>query len=183
MFAAFFVLVLWSAPRLWGIDIGLDAIRSRQDRLRAVASSSPRNKACNESRLVVITEFAWGNAGNQLISFTHGLYMAQLSDATLIVPHYMSSILHPFNLTLIRSLYCFKEEWDYEGTYVGPESLNLEKHKDLNSLTPHIPFKNRPNNCRDCPAVGLILHTRLVSATQISQKDVCVPARKPSNGD
>lgn len=173
-FAAFFVLVLWSAPRLWGIDIGLDTIRSRQDRLRAVASSSPRNKACNESRLVVITEFAWGNAGNQLISFTHGLYMAQLSDATLIVPHYMSSILHPFNLTLIRSLYCFKEEWDYEGVLGLKNRWRTRSctrlaasHKAYKDLTPRptyiIPSKNRPNDCRYCPAVGLILHTRLVS--------------------
>jgi hypothetical protein len=76
---------------------------------------------------VVITEFPWGNAGNQLISFTHGLYMAQLAEATFIVPHYMSAILHPFNLTFIRSLYCFREEWEYEDAKVaaGAQQLGL----------------------------------------------------------
>ena len=107
------LLLFWSLS-VYSVSV-LDEISLRLDKLRTVASSARRHKPCNESRLVVITEFPWGNAGNQLISFTHGLYMAQLTDATFIVPHYMSSILHPFNLTLIRSLYCFKEEWDYEG--------------------------------------------------------------------
>jgi len=112
----FFVALLLTCNQLCNGSPLDEEIARRLERLRSVAAAGPRRRPCNESRLVVITEFPWGNAGNQLISFTHGLYMAQLTDATLIVPQYMSAaVLHPFNLTLIRSLYCFKEEWDYEG--------------------------------------------------------------------
>jgi hypothetical protein len=116
------LLLLWSLS-VRSVSV-LEEISQRLDKLRTVASSARRHKPCNESRLVVITEFPWGNAGNQLISFTHGLYMAQLTDSTFVVPHYMSSILHPFNLTLIRSLYCFKEEWDFEGK-IAPNNTKV----------------------------------------------------------
>lgn len=110
----------------------VDTIYQRLAQLHSVATSKPHFRDCNESRLVVITEFPWGNAGNQLISFTHGLYMAQMADATFIVPHYMSAILHPFNLTLIRKLYCFKEEWEYE------DSTTAHKAREIGLSYTHI---------------------------------------------
>ena len=91
-----------------------EVVMARLAQLRQVALSQPRPTTCNESRLVVITEFAWGNAGNQLISFTHGLWIAELAAATFVVPHYMSAILYPFNLSTVRDAFCFKEEWEYE---------------------------------------------------------------------
>lgn len=91
-----------------------EAISARLESLRQIALSRPRATACNESRLVVITEYAWGNAGNQLISLTHGLWVAEQAGATLVVPHYMSAILFPFHLRVLREAFCFKEEWEYD---------------------------------------------------------------------
>ena len=162
----------------------VEEIARRLARLRAVASSAPRHKPCNASRLVVITEYPWGNAGNQLISFTHGLYMAQLTDATLVVPHYMSAaVLHPFNLTLIRSLYCFKEEWDYEGAcvcFVGSASTlgsRRVSHRPPHPSPPNLtqPNPDRPQDCTVCPRARFIVYARVAAAAQVPQKGVCLP--------
>lgn len=80
--------------------------------LKATAVSIVPNRfsRCNDNSLVRITEYQFGNSGNNLIEFVHGLYIAQLTNSTLIVPNWMAHIFHPFNTEYLHSLYCFSEK-------------------------------------------------------------------------
>ena len=60
-----------------------------------------------------ITEYVYGNSGNQYIEFIHGLWLADRFNATLVVPTYMTPMLKVFDLTGIRSQFCFILEHEY----------------------------------------------------------------------
>lgn len=45
-----------------------------------------------------------------MIEFTHGLWVANNVNATLLVPVWMLHILKPFDTTFLKSLYCYEEE-------------------------------------------------------------------------
>ena len=62
------------------------------------------------SKIVRITEIPWGRSGNNLISFTHGLWMAEVTQSTLEVPTWIMHILNPFELSIMHNNYCFTEE-------------------------------------------------------------------------
>jgi hypothetical protein len=62
---------------------------------------------CPKDRFVLITEYAFGRTGNHMIEFTHGLWIAEKLQATLIIPSWMKDIFSPFNTTLLDSLYCY----------------------------------------------------------------------------
>ncbi len=62
---------------------------------------------CPKDRFVLITEYAFGRTGNHMIEFTHGLWIAEKLQSTLIVPNWMKDIFTPFNSSLLDSLYCY----------------------------------------------------------------------------
>lgn len=84
-------------------------------------------KTCSRSFFVVITEYQFGNSGNQMVEFTHGLWAAHYFNATLIVPKYMEPLLTPFQLDVIKSRYCFVTESDY--SLMGHEDRHTLHHK------------------------------------------------------
>lgn len=82
----------------------------RMTNLRLVALSQPLMTACSVDSYVKITEYAFGNSGNNLIEFTHGLWLANVWNSTLIVPPWMRHILRPFDLNVIKKSFCFVED-------------------------------------------------------------------------
>ena len=68
---------------------------------------------CPMNSFVVITEFPFGQSGNQLIGFTHALWVAEKINSTLVVPEYMQELLNPFHLHGLSAQYCFVNEVIY----------------------------------------------------------------------
>jgi hypothetical protein len=82
----------------------------KQIALDGVHAKSPLNQGgnCPKDRYLVITEYAFGRAGNNLIEFTHGLWLGKKLNATLIVPSWIQdTVFAPFNTSLLHSIYCF----------------------------------------------------------------------------
>lgn len=65
---------------------------------------------CDYNRVVRITEIPYGRSGNNLIEFTHGLWIANKYNGTLEVPKWIQNIFHPFELTHLHNTFCFSEE-------------------------------------------------------------------------
>jgi hypothetical protein len=64
-------------------------------------------KKCNLDNLVVVTEYQFGNTGNHIIEFAHGVWFAERMNATLVVPVWMADIFVPFNTTNLSNSYCY----------------------------------------------------------------------------
>jgi hypothetical protein len=82
----------------------------KQIALHGLHEKSPVNQGgnCPKDRYLVITEYAFGRAGNNLIEFTHGLWLGKKLNATLIVPPWIQdTVFAPFNTSLLHSIYCF----------------------------------------------------------------------------
>jgi hypothetical protein len=77
----------------------------KQTALTSLNQHSPRT-SCPKERLQ-ITEYAFGRSGNNLIEFTHGLWLARRLNATLIVPGWMKEIFIPFDTSFIESVFCY----------------------------------------------------------------------------
>lgn len=82
-------------------------ISLRLKHLKSFAALSTETVTCNADKLIVITEFQWGNTGNHIISFTHGVWLARKMNATLVVPTWMNDMLAPFNTTVLKRNYCY----------------------------------------------------------------------------
>jgi hypothetical protein len=61
---------------------------------------------CPKDRLF-LTEFQFGRTGNNVIEFTHGLWLAEKMNATLVIPQWMKHIFLPFNTSILDSIYCY----------------------------------------------------------------------------
>ena len=93
-----------------------ETICDRLTRLRQIATKlgSHSHRICNaSSSYVLITEYQFGNSGNQYVELTHALWMADQLNATLVIPKYMTPILKPFNLAILHSSFCFLQEHEY----------------------------------------------------------------------
>jgi hypothetical protein len=64
-------------------------------------------KECSTTSFVLITEYQFGNSGNNLISLTNMLWLASILNSTLVLPAYMDTILKPFDLTTLHKAHCF----------------------------------------------------------------------------
>lgn len=84
-------------------------IHQRLGQLKRLALLKQRTNPCNIDKIIKITEIPFGNSGNNLVEFTHGLWVARELNATLLVPPWMVHILRPFDTTLINRLFCFVE--------------------------------------------------------------------------
>jgi hypothetical protein len=82
-------------------------LRLRQNEIRRFAKTRKPREHCSGTNFIVITEYPFGRTGNHIISFTHGVWLADRLNATLVVPKYMHDIFSPFNTSLVSSLYCF----------------------------------------------------------------------------
>jgi hypothetical protein len=119
-------------------------IRRRLSILKMIALSRPRSNPCNSTKLILITEYQFGNSGNNLIELTHGLYFSFILNATLVLPPWMSTILKPFDLTTLHQAYCFTTATNYPKSSVFMEiesedsffAFRLFKKPEYRSLLP-----------------------------------------------
>jgi len=65
---------------------------------------------CSNSEFVKLGMYQFGNSGNNLIEFTHALWVAKSLDRTLILPDWIKHLLKPFDSTLLHHLFCMQEE-------------------------------------------------------------------------
>lgn len=98
------VTILWLSNALTITQL----IDLRLESLRKFASipQYPFQK-CSTEKYIVITEYQFGNSGNHIIEFTHGVWLARKMNATLIVPIWMQDIFGPINTTLLSKHHCF----------------------------------------------------------------------------
>ena len=94
---------------------------------RQVQDTSHEPRVCPRDSFVLITEIPYGQAGNQLVELTHGLWLADKVKGTLVVPDYMWPILSPFHLHEMRKLFCFMQEREYK-------TLSADNKKDNVSM-------------------------------------------------
>jgi hypothetical protein len=86
--------------------IALSKTEGTQHRHRHAATAKG-DKGCPTDVFVTITEYQFGNSGNNLISMTNMLWLASVLNATLVLPAYMDTILRPFDLTTLHKAHCF----------------------------------------------------------------------------
>lgn len=69
-----------------------------------------RAARCSNSEFVTLGMYQFGNSGNNLIEFTHALWVAKSLDRTLVLPDWTKHLLKPFDSTLLHQLFCIQEE-------------------------------------------------------------------------
>jgi hypothetical protein len=108
----FFMSLLMLVTRLCADDVSNESptvheiLNIRLEILRKFSKVTVKTN-CNNNNLVVITEFQFGNTGNHIIEFAHGVWLAERLNATLVVPIWMADIFLPFNTTNLSNNYCF----------------------------------------------------------------------------
>ncbi len=113
------------------------------------SSSSADKKRCSNDRFVSITEYPFGNSGNNLIEFTHGLWVAEKLGATLVVPNWISNIFFPFNTSILEANFCYtledvKRDNKTFFEVTSEESFFIHKLYQRSDMTPFCLF-----NCND----------------------------------
>lgn len=66
-------------------------------------------KVCDPKNIVQIVEYQFGRNGNQLIEFTHGIWVAYRHNRTFMMPEWMNTLLLPFEVSYLHTLFCFRE--------------------------------------------------------------------------
>jgi hypothetical protein len=101
------------------LDLIENTLNLRSSILKLLSKRQQRRVPCSELRFIVITEYAFGRSGNNMIEFTHGLWLAEKLNATLVVPKWMSHILIPFDSNLLSQAYCFVDSsvWKNNGNF------------------------------------------------------------------
>lgn len=85
-----------------------EVLQNRYIHLKRIAMyGNQTNLLCNHNRYVYISEYQFGQTGNNVIEFTHALWISKQLNATLVLPLWMHSIFHPFNTTILKSQFCF----------------------------------------------------------------------------
>ena len=90
-------------------------LQQRLSLLQTVSSSAykkilqliPRspNHACDPRNIVQITEKHYGGTCNQMVEFTHGLWIAYRCNRTLMMSEWMTNLL-PFETNYLESMFC-----------------------------------------------------------------------------
>ena len=92
-------------PRLQGSTRG--TMNKRLASLLRISYSHLKPK-CNHSKYLVVSETkVYGNSGNHMIQFTHGLWVTSKLNMTFVVPNFMKSMLDHFDLEVLHSTFCF----------------------------------------------------------------------------
>ncbi len=95
-----------------GYHLIRDQLKRRHGILKQLAQTALTDQPayrpphCPQERLI-ITEYAFGRSGNNLIEFTHGLWLGRRLNATLVVPSWLQGIFAPFDTTFLQSIYCY----------------------------------------------------------------------------
>ena len=87
-------------------------LKSRSDLLKSIALTGSSKKTCSTTNFIFISEYAYGRSGNNLIEFTHGLWLSNQLNRTLAPPPWMKPILEPFNTSTLKSLFCYEFDLD-----------------------------------------------------------------------
>jgi hypothetical protein len=87
------------------VDIELGIISAQKQDTQETSNKKPQ--------FVVITEFQFGNTGNQFVEMIHGLWLAERMGATLVVPKYMLQSLKAFDLSTLHASFCFIQEQEF----------------------------------------------------------------------
>lgn len=83
----FTLLVLRSCCSVTVPDEISRVLNSRGELLRGIAlSGAAKKEPCSPQNFTFISEFAYGRSGNNLIEFTHGLWLSSTLNRTLAVP-------------------------------------------------------------------------------------------------
>jgi uncharacterized protein YceK len=85
-------------------------LRMRMEILKKFVSNSlvgkPAPLACNNTKYMIITEYQFGRSGNNLVEFTHLIWLSSYFNATFIPPTWMMDVLTPFNTSILESAFC-----------------------------------------------------------------------------
>ena len=107
LFYTFVLLATFCWSQTQPTNVSMKLIE-RSELLRAIALSAPAKGDCSSTRYTFISEFAYGRSGNNLIEFTHTLWLSALLNRTLAVPDWMIPVLEPFSTQLLQSRYCYE---------------------------------------------------------------------------
>jgi hypothetical protein len=129
-FASFLFAEAYTRPDQVGIAGQI--VHQRLVQLKRIALLRKRHAPCNYDKVVRITEIPFGNSGNNLIEFTHGLWVAKHLNATLLVPHWITHILKPFNTTILKATSCYLLQEEFDQAQVAQQHANL-KYVDITS--------------------------------------------------
>jgi len=80
-------------------------------------------------KFVIITEYQYGNTGNQFVEMIHGLWLAERLGATLVIPQYMLKSLKAFDLSTLHASFCFVQEHEFadmEGRVASDSIVRIE---------------------------------------------------------
>lgn len=89
-------------------DFVSDVLQLRLKSLRRFAEKGIQpNRKCSSDRFIIITEYPFGRTGNQILSFTNGVYFADKLNSTLVIPNYMHHLFESFNTSVTSSLFCY----------------------------------------------------------------------------
>ena len=83
-------------------------LKLRMEQLKKFASQNNNHESlnCNRTKYMIITEYQFGRSGNNLIEFTHLLWLSRKYNETFIPPTWMIDIFTPFNTSILESSYC-----------------------------------------------------------------------------
>lgn len=115
-------------------------LENREHLLREIALSQPRTVPCSTTKFVEL-QFPYGRSGNHFMQFANMVWISEISQRTLIIPHNMvvndpSFVFRPslgvFNLTIAHQRFCFitsnEPHPDADIIRLGEESFNIQEH-------------------------------------------------------
>lgn len=83
-------------------------LQMRMDILKQIARPKKENHHCNTTNAyIIVTEYWYGQLGNQMISFIQTLWVANKINATLVLPYWMKEMLQVFDIHRLHEHYCF----------------------------------------------------------------------------
>lgn len=104
----FFICFLFLFIRKSTEETIVRQLKERVHHLSKVIASLPVLAGpCNDSAFIIITEIPFGNSGNNIIEFIHGLWLSKAYNYTFVVPPWIRPALHPFNISIIHQHFCF----------------------------------------------------------------------------
>ena len=128
---------------IWGLAVNMAAstrvrVSEQLDRRLGIlkeiglSKSLESSTTCSDKYFVKITEHKYGKSGNILIEFTHGLWLANVWNATLIIPRWMRHILFAFNLSAFKQSFCYTD---------NPQIESAKEVIEVNAVNSFFMFK------------------------------------------
>lgn len=124
-----------------------DTIYSRFNKLKEYAKQRRKSSGyCSTEKFLGIGGFQ-GRTGNNFIQFSHGLWFADATNRTYIMPKDSDALLMPFDQTLFREMFCVVDSAPSEDSsdtvrlntgdvYVGSEVWKKSEYLHFSSELP-----------------------------------------------